>query len=216
MVAANFVVEDGTGLNDANSYNDVADCAQFHADSGNDYWNTIPVATQQLALVRATMYIEKRFAARFRGTRRQRTQTLSWPRLGAYDNDGFYIDAIPLQIIRAVNEYAMRAAFYNVLTPDVPRSVPGQDMTQNPAQNNTSVIDGQVVNKTTKIGPIETETTYRTKAEVFGGRMGNPTSRAGQSSVVNDFYIPEYPEADLFIEQILRSPFGAATLTRGD
>lgn len=216
MTTANFVPDDGVGLDTANSYMSTAAAAQYHADAGNTYWSTLDVvAVQQPALVRASGYIDKRFAPKFRGTRRRRTQGLAWPRLGAYDNDGFYIDAIPIQILKACAEYAMRAAYYNVLAPDPARSTPSQDMTVSPAPIGTDVIAGQVRSVLKKVGPIEKETSYITNAEIIGrSRIGD--SRAPQSSIVNDFFIPEYPEADLWIEALIRSPFGAATLSRGD
>jgi hypothetical protein len=191
------------------------DTAQYHSNAGNDYWATLDADVQQKALVRATSYIDKRFAFRFRGTRRRRTQALAWPRLGAYDNDGFYIDAIPVQVFRAACEYAMRAAYYNVLSPDVPFTVPRQDMTVSPAPASGDVVTGQIRSKVKKVGPIEVETSYITNAEMIQ-RWRSGESRSPQSSIVDDLFIPEYPEADLWIEALLRSPFGAAQLTRGD
>ncbi len=211
-----FLVEDGTGIDTANAYDSVADVAQYHLNAGNDYWATVSMADQQTAIVRATSFIDKRFAFRFRGTRRRRTQGLAWPRLGAYDNDGFYIDNVPPQVLKAMAEYAMRAAFFNVLAPDVPKPVPAQNMKVNPASAPGDVITGQVRNKIKKIGPIEVETQYITNAEIMERWKNGGQSRAVQSSIVNDFFIPEYPEADLWIEALLRSPFGAAQMTRGD
>lgn len=211
----NFVAEDGSGLDTANSYILEAAADQYHSDNGNDYWGTLTDDVKKKALVRASYYIDKRFAPKFRGTRRRRTQGLAWPRLGAYDNDGFYIDSIPLPIIKATAEYAMRAAFYNVLAPDVPRPVPSQDMTVSPQPSSADVITGQIRQITKKIGPLETSKSYITNAEI-AERWRNGQTRSPQSSIVNDFFIPEYPEADLWIEALLRSPFGAATLSRGD
>lgn len=212
---AQFIPEDGSGLDTANSYLDLADADQYHSNAGNDYWGTLSDDTKQKGLVRASAYIDKRFAPKFRGSRRRRTQALAWPRLGAYDNDGFYIDTVPIQIVRAVAEYGMRAAYYNVLAPDVPRPVPNQDMTVSPALSTADVITGQIRTTTKKVGPIETSKTYITNAEITE-RWKATDSRSPQSSIVNDFFIPQYPEADLWIESLLRSPFGAATLSRGD
>lgn len=214
-ITAAFVVEDGTGLDTANAYDSVADVSQYHADAGNTYWATLSNSAMQTCIVRATKYIDKRFAPRFRGTRRRRTQGLSWPRLGAYDNDGFYIDAIPVVIARALAEYAIRAAIYMTLAPDPARPVPAQDMTT--GQSSTApLITGQVRNQIKKVGPIETEYQFITNAEIMERWKNGGLSKAPQSAIVNDFFIPEYPEADLWIEQVLRSPFGGARMTRGD
>lgn len=215
-ITANFTPDDGSGLDTANAYmsKDAAD--QYHADQGNDYWSGLTDIVKQRAIVRASGYIDKRFGAKFRGTRRRRTQGLLWPRLGAYDNDGFYLDTIPPGILKACAEYAMRAAFYNVLAPDVPRSTPGQDMTDSPAAESGDVITGQVRSITKKVGPIETQKMYVTNAEIAERWSNSGSSRAPQSSIVNDVFIPEYPEADLWIEQLLTSPMNGATLSRGD
>jgi hypothetical protein len=216
-IVAAFLVEDGTGYDKSNAYDSLDNVGQYHADSGNDYWATLAVDAQQKGIVRATKYIDLRFAKSFRGTRRRRTQALAWPRLGAYDNDGFYIETVPVQVLRAVAEYALRAAWYQTLAPDVPRNVPGQDMSVSPEAEDDGVVQtGQVRSTTEKVGPIETVTSYITNAEIEARWKGDATTRAAQSSTVNDFYIPMYPEADLWIEQVLRNPFGAATITRGD
>lgn len=214
-ITANFTPDDGSGLDTANSYMSEDASLQYHADNGNAYWAGLTQPVRQTALVRASKYIDKRFGARFRGSRRRRTQGLAWPRLGAYDNDGFYLDTIPPQILQACAEYAVRAAYYNVLAPDPARSTPSQDMTTSPAPVGADLIAGQVRSKTKKVGPLETSTSYITNAEIIGrSKIGD--SRSPQSSVVNDYFIPEYPEADLWIEQLIRSPFQSATLARGD
>lgn len=215
MVAPVFTVEDGTGVIAANAYDTVANITQYHANAGNDYWGRLSPANMQTSIVRATSYIDKRFSPKFRGTRRQLRQGLAWPRLGAYDNDGFYIDAIPSQILHAVAEYALRAAAYMTLAPDPSRPQNIQDMTVSPIPQGGDVITGQVRNKIKRVGPLEIETQYITNAEMTQ-RWRDGETRAPQSSIVDDFFIPQYPEADLWIEAILRSPFGAATLTRGD
>lgn len=215
MTAPVFTVEDGTGLDTANAYDSVANVAQYHADAGNTYWATIATPTQQLCIVRATKYIDKRFWSKFRGTRRRRTQALAWPRLGAYDNDGFYIDAIPLAITRGLAEYALRAAIYMELAPDPARPVPSQDMTTG-TSSTAPLITGQVRNQKKKVGPIEIENQFITNAEIMERWKNGGMSKSPQSAIVNDFFIPEYPGADLWIEQILRNPFGSAQMTRGD
>lgn len=216
MTTANFTPDDGSGLDTANAYLALAAADQYHADQGNDYWGGLTDTVKQRAIVRASGYIDKRFGSRFRGTRRRRTQGLMWPRLGAYDNDGFYLDTIPPQILKACAEYAVRAAYYNVLAPDVPRAVPAQDMTTSPAPSTGDIIAGQVRSITKKVGPIETQKSFITNAEIAERWSNSGSSRSAQSSVVNDVFIPEYPEADLWIEQIITSPMNGATMSRGD
>lgn len=95
-----FVVEDGTGLADANSYASAAEADAYFLDRGNAAW-TGANAVKESALIQATDYIETRFWGKFVGSQLTETQALSWPRTG--------FDEIPAGIKRACMEYAVRA-----------------------------------------------------------------------------------------------------------
>jgi hypothetical protein len=103
-----FVVQDDDGdVANANSYGTVADFKAYHDDRGNSYgeFNTHDI---QMALVRATDYLDTRFL--FRGFRLLGgDQTTEFPRSYAYDNEGYLIEGIPLALQRATFEYALRA-----------------------------------------------------------------------------------------------------------
>jgi hypothetical protein len=137
-----FIVEDGTGLANSNSYVSVADADSYFADRGVTTWTGID-AVKQGALVRATSFIDVTFRQRFTGYRGKRhQQALEWPRIGAYyDNgmpqvppDGFFygigyrlyeyepIDpaTIPKELKNATCEAALRElAGAGSLTPDL-------------------------------------------------------------------------------------------------
>ena len=153
-------------------------------------------------IIRASDYIDKRFGRRWRGERQSQAQGLTWPRLGAFDVDGFYITGLPKQIKRATAEYALRAALYNVLAPDPNRIAPTQNMaTGTQAQ---AGVTGAVTAKKEKVGPIEIEEKYESVA-ALAAKNRDSNSRSFQSDLVNDFYIPEYPEADLWLEELTTS-----------
>lgn len=105
-----FVVEDGTGKTDATSFVSVADADTYFEDRGNTTWAIEPSSKKQQALITATQYVEAcyQWAA---GVRTSRTQSLSWPRLDAVDNEGYYFesDEIPQRVKDAVCELAVRA-----------------------------------------------------------------------------------------------------------
>jgi hypothetical protein len=107
-----FIVEDGTGVADANSYADTASADSYFADRGNVAWAGVgDAAVKQRALVQATDYIETIFKRRFAGDKASTTQGLSWPRLNTGDHleVAFADDEIPLSLTRACFEYAVRS-----------------------------------------------------------------------------------------------------------
>lgn len=173
-----FVVETGVGLSNANAYISVEFADTYHSERGHSAW-VGDAATKQIAIIRATDFIDKRFGRRFRGTRMQKEQALEWPRLAAYDDDQFTftgIDVIPRKLQQACAEYALRA-LSSVLIPDP-----------------TSTPVGSITGKREKVGPIEEETRY-----------SFTTSRASVSELVSTTNIPEFPEADLLLQELLKS-----------
>lgn len=212
-----FTPEDGTGLEAANAYIDVAFFDAHHADRGRDV-TALSATVKQTAIVRATDYIDKRFGRKFRGTRRGKRQGLEWPRLDAFDNDDFMLDGVdivPRQLKKACAEYAIRAIQYATeLAPDPLRPAPNQDLSDAaniPAQS-TTVITGTVRASTERVeGAVTDSKEYassaRTQAEL--------RDRAIMSSLVSMASIPEYPEADLWIEELIAPPI-SRRIVRGD
>jgi hypothetical protein len=117
-----YVVEDGTGVADANSYVAVAFADGFFADRGNASWAALSEAQKQAALVRATDYIEQKFDSRWRGSRVNGGQSLGWPREDVYENgepDRLIADnVVPVRVKQAACELALRA-HDDALLPDV-------------------------------------------------------------------------------------------------
>lgn len=131
-----FVVEDGTGLANANSYVSVADADAYFADRGITAWTGSSTVKEQ-ALIRATDFIETVYGRRFRGSVVTDTQALSFPRYITGE------DEIPSDLKKATCEYALRALSASLL-PD-----PSSDATGLP-----------LMGKTTIVGPIETTVRY--------------------------------------------------------
>lgn len=138
-----IVVEDGTGLEDANSYASYADWTAYWADRGG-----APAGVQadvEAALVKGADYLGLKY--RWRGYRLTSAQALDWPRMYVYRETYAggceLIEGVPVEVVRANIELAKRA-LAGELTPD-----PTVDAT------------GQVVtSKRDKVGPIETERTF--------------------------------------------------------
>lgn len=131
-----FVVEDGTGLADANSYASVAFADAYFAERGITAWTGTNTQKEQW-LVQATDYIDFRFGRRFAGERLTTTQALIFP-IDLYDG-------LPTVLLKATSEYALRA-ISGPLAPDL-----------------TFNASGTAVTETfRKVGPIETKTKFAT------------------------------------------------------
>jgi hypothetical protein len=203
-----FTVEDGSGLSGSNSYESVAGATAYHIEAGNAQWADIATdALREEALVRASRHIDRRFGRKFRGTKNQQAQAMQWPRSDAYDNDDFLISGLPVALLRATAEYAMKAFDLHSLTPDPPSPVNPQSLATGFVRATTAT--GQADRFREKIGPLEEETRYRDPATTIAA-SGN----ASRSSLVSDYNFPEYPSADLWIEELLRSS-STTTLVRG-
>lgn len=144
-MSANFIVEDGTVVANANSFASVAYADQYFLDRGITTW-TGSTSVRQTALVRATDYINTRF--RFKGYRYGDTidpvivQALEFPRDA--------LGALPDKLLRATCEYAIRA-LSATLAPDLTVDDTGRAITS----------------KTEKVGPLEETTAYQPGGTVY-------------------------------------------------
>ena len=102
-----FQVEDGTGLEDSNSYSSVENADTYFSDRGNADWAAAEEEAKQQALIKATDYIDGKYGRRWIGERGSSEQALEWPRIGALDAVGEEIEGIPVKLERAVSEAAL-------------------------------------------------------------------------------------------------------------
>lgn len=145
-----LVVEDGTGLANAESYISVADATTYHANRGNAAWAALASDTVREQKLRiATEYLSDKYRLRWKGVRVTATQALDFPRYGIVREDYYVVssvppssidgtiyypsDEVPAEAIRACAELALRA-IDGPLLDDVTQKV-----------------------KREKVGPIETE-----------------------------------------------------------
>lgn len=138
-----FVAEDGTGLDDANSYATVAFADEYFADRGITAWTGSDTVKQQ-KLIQATDYIETRFT--FDGEPFSEEQALHFPTL---DCETSLAAEMPVNLLKATAEYALRA-LTAPLAPD-------------PTVDDTG---GRVIAKTEKVGPLEESTQYSESAPI--------------------------------------------------
>lgn len=137
-----FTVEDGDGVAGANAYITEDFFGDYHAERGTDVTAVTVGAVRQAAIIKATDYVEFRWGRRYRGgPRTTEDQGLLWPRLSAFDDDGYALEGVPLKLQQAIAEYALRASLAE-LAPD-------------------PTVDATVIRLREKVGPIEEETEYR-------------------------------------------------------
>ena len=125
-MALSFVVEDGTGVSGATSYVALADADQYvenrphHEHSA--VWNAAADSSKHGALIAATAYLDAMY--NFKGTKADGDNELSWPRMSAYDREGYAIleTEIPTALKDACVELAMRAISED-LAPDLDQPI---------------------------------------------------------------------------------------------
>jgi hypothetical protein len=104
-----LIVEDGTGLANAESYASVAEFKTYHANIGNDVTLITDTTIEQL-LRRATQYMVAVYRSRWQGRRTLSTQALDFPR---YDVvvEGYSVESniVPLEVKNACCELALKA-----------------------------------------------------------------------------------------------------------
>lgn len=96
-----LIVENGTGLPDAETYISVADADTYFAARGNAAWAALTTEAKEAALRLATDYMEAEYGPRWRGERLKAKQALSWPR---------GVEGVPEAVRRANAELAVRAS----------------------------------------------------------------------------------------------------------
>jgi hypothetical protein len=130
-----LVVEDGTGVADANSYIDLDDLEAYAAERGLTIATTD--ADNEVFILRAMDYIEAR---PFQGKKYLADQALQWPRDLVYI-DGYLIgvDVIPANLKKAVSQLVIEQVSGVSLYPEA----------------KTSTTVGNITRET--VGPLTTE-----------------------------------------------------------
>jgi hypothetical protein len=106
-----LIVETGAIVSGAESLASVAAADAHHAARGNAAWGVLSTGDKEIALRKATDYMQERYSDSWRGVRVSSTQALDWPRSCVYR--GVYPVAsniIPDEVIKACCELALRAS----------------------------------------------------------------------------------------------------------
>ncbi len=186
-----FVVEDGTGLADANSYAEIVEVTAYLTDRNRqEAWEDLDEEVQEAALVLATDYVELVFGKYFLGCPENPTtgvyQALHFPATDVWDKNNQLVTGVPQKLKFAIAEYAERIAVSGkTLSPD-----PVYDDAANPSIKRTK----------SKVGPIEEEIEYH-GSDTFGGFNRQSNRR--------------YPTADrLLFDLVSRMPGKSKSIIR--
>lgn len=138
-----LVVEDGSGKADAESYLSEADADAYNtAHSASTDWSGASTVEKEVALRRATQYLDMEYGARWKGMRSNEDQALDWPRYDADDRDEVVLDSneMPQRLLDATAECAERFITEDML----------------PDQTDPGVVTSTSV----RVGPLSEAKTY--------------------------------------------------------
>ena len=102
-----LVVEDGTGLANANAYISESFADTYHSDRGNAAWGSLSSTVKEQLIIKATEYLDATYD--WIGQIKSDDQALGWPRKGdVKDKDGRDLkDQVPTAVKRACAELAL-------------------------------------------------------------------------------------------------------------
>jgi hypothetical protein len=169
-----IIVEDGTGLANAESYVSVVDANAYHSNYGNDAWTDLDISVKEQLLRKATDYMVAQYRLQYAGYRRYSTQSLDWPRLYVPLIDSLsanvfpqYVDfdIVPVTVKNACAELALKA--YTAILM--------QDLTQGVIREKVDVIEVEY----DKFSPQQTRyEQIDAMLSVFFKQQGNDMSRS--------------------------------------
>ena len=103
----NLIVEDGSGLPNANSYCNLDYALEYCTMKGYTSWQSLSENEQKVFIIRGTEFVDNFY--NWRGRKGCGSQALSFPRIDLYDDDQYLIHGIPEKLKKACIE----AAFLN-------------------------------------------------------------------------------------------------------
>ena len=141
-----LIVEDGTGLSNAESYLSVADADSYHTLRVNTGWAGT-TAEKEAALRGATEYLTYTYGQKWLGTKKTETQSLDFPRVDIVTRDNFTLpdDVLPSALKYATAELALRVRQGDVLLPDQdnPGTIEEYEVSVGPIKERTKYLGGQ-------------------------------------------------------------------------
>ena len=136
-----LIVEDGTGLSDANSYVSVAYADAYFLARNVTSWASLTI--KEALLIQATDYMEAVYSESWKGTVLLDTQSLSFPRI--IDDATVYPD----RLLKAVCELALKANDGTLLVDEKQRAIEKKMdvMTEDVAMRTAQVTKNPKINQ---------------------------------------------------------------------
>lgn len=112
-----LIVEDGTGVTNADAYVSVSEADSYFSARNNSVWSSKTTAEKEAAILYATIYLDANFL--WIGHLKSYEQSLGWPRAWAYDCENRLIsqDSVPLKVKHATCELALIATSRSLSPP---------------------------------------------------------------------------------------------------
>lgn len=108
-----FLVEDGSGLENANSLIDIAFADEYFMDRGNTVWPNLSDELKKSAAILGTSYVSTQY--NFRGEKLNIIQGTAFPRKNVFDPSGVAVTGIPRCVLHCVCEMAVRASQFDLI-----------------------------------------------------------------------------------------------------
>ena len=155
MIINGFVVEDGEGYQDSNSYVDIETATAYYNLRGYTEWDELDIEPKQALLISATYFIDSHYE--WAGRMKYDDQALSFPRVDIINpNSNTEVEGVPSSIERAVMEVARKILKKNGDTYTLIDLIPDND-----ARPIKSLKE--------KFDVMETNTVYMTATEIGEG-----------------------------------------------
>lgn len=139
-----FIVEDGSLVDNANSYVSVEYANSYFEDKGNVLWTSLTTEQIESRLVIATQYIDTIYFNKFKGNIVSDKQSLAFPR-DYFIKDDKMLYFIPKRLKDACCEYALNV---------------NEETMSLTTTFDTSDTSGEIKRKKEVVGALQTETEY--------------------------------------------------------
>lgn len=103
-----IVQNDAGTVANANAYILQAFADSYFSERGNAVWQTLTTLVKEQSIIKATDYIDSRFA--YKGNPLLDTQSTQFPRKNLFDRYGIRVIGLPTNLKKACCEYAVRAS----------------------------------------------------------------------------------------------------------
>jgi hypothetical protein len=113
-----LIVEDGSVVDNANSYNTVSSAGTYMDNRTSSTWTSASTDEKEKALYEGGMYLN---SLNWKGSKTERDQSMEWPRANVYDNDEYLYptNVVPQKVQDAQVEAAIESLAGSDLFPTV-------------------------------------------------------------------------------------------------